>query len=66
MIKNREVINNMDSVVKQIYDKGVEIGKGEVLKTVLDSKQFTIERLSEVLEIPAKEIKRLVKLASKK
>ena len=56
----------MDSVVQRIYDKGVEIGRGEVLKTVLDSKQFTIERLSEVLEIPAKEIKRLVKLASKK
>ena len=51
--------------MKKSHQEGYDIGYGEVLKSVLENKEFTLNKLSMVLNISEKEINRLVKTFNK-
>ena len=51
----------MDEYMERIHLQGYEIGYGGALKTVIESKVFSVKQLSEVLNMSETEIRRLIR-----
>jgi len=51
----------MCDVVERIRNDGIEEGKADIIKKMLDAKALTIEQIADILKLPVKEVQKIAR-----